>query len=111
MRHIAHSVHSTFALWFRQHPSRDVRIPGMAHVAATDDFALSRVTPSARKPWFAIAVQRFGMVSALSQFLLGATLGYGMNFGQAALALLLGSIILEVIMCVVGIIGQKEGLN
>jgi cytosine permease len=34
-----------------------------------------------------------------------------MTFGQAALALLLGSIILEVIMCIVGIIGQKEGLN
>ena len=77
----------------------------------SDDFALSRVSPDARKPWFGIAVQRFGQVSALSQFLLGATLGYSMTFGQAALALLLGSIILEIIMCIVGIIGQKEGLN
>jgi cytosine permease len=80
----------------------------MAHA---DDFALSRVRPDAQKPWFGIAVQRFGQVSALSQFLLGATLGYSMTFGEAFLALLLGSIILEVIMCVVGIIGQKEGLN
>ncbi|WP_020075195.1 cytosine permease [Cryocola sp. 340MFSha3.1] len=83
----------------------------MARTAHADDFALSRVTPDARKPWFGIAVQRFGQVSALSQFLLGATLGYSMTFGEAALALLLGSIILEVIMCIVGIIGQKEGLN
>ncbi|MEF3405062.1 purine-cytosine permease family protein [Agromyces sp. CCNWLW203] len=83
----------------------------MARLAHADDFALSRVTPSAQKPWFGIAVQRFGQVSALSQFLLGATLGYSMTFGEAALALLLGSIILEVIMCIVGIIGQKEGLN
>ncbi|TFD54257.1 cytosine permease [Cryobacterium sp. Hh11] len=83
----------------------------MAHTAHADDFALSRVTPSAQKPWFGIAVQRFGQVSALSQFLLGATLGYSMTFANAALALVLGSIILEVIMCVVGIIGQKEGLN
>ncbi|MFF1634260.1 purine-cytosine permease family protein [Leifsonia sp. NPDC058248] len=83
----------------------------MARTAPADDFALSRVTPDARKPWFGIAVQRFGQVSALSQFLLGATLGYSMTFGQAALALLLGSIILEIIMCIVGIIGQKEGLN
>ncbi|MFF2276044.1 purine-cytosine permease family protein [Agromyces sp. NPDC058126] len=83
----------------------------MARMAHADDFALSRVTPSAQKPWFGIAVQRFGQVSALSQFLLGATLGYSMTFGEAALALLLGSIILEVIMCIVGIIGQKEGLN
>jgi len=80
----------------------------MAHA---DDFALSRVTPDAQKHWFGIAVQRFGQVSALSQFLLGATLGYAMTFSEAFLALLLGSIILEVIMCIVGIIGQKEGLN
>jgi cytosine permease len=83
----------------------------MARVSHADDFALSRVRPDAQKPWFGIAVQRFGQVSALSQFLLGATLGYSMTFGEAFLALLLGSIILEVIMCVVGIIGQKEGLN
>ena len=80
----------------------------MAH---SDDFALSRVPTSERRPWFGIAVQRFGQVSALSQFLLGATLGYGMTFGNAFLAFLFGSVILEVIMCIVGIIGQREGLN
>ena len=83
----------------------------MARTTHVNDFALSRVTPDAQRPWFGIAVQRFGQVSALSQFLLGATLGYSMTFADAALALILGSIILEVIMCVVGIIGQKEGLN
>lgn len=83
----------------------------MARTAHADDFALSRVTADAQKPWFGIAVQRFGQVSALSQFLLGATLGYAMTFGEAAIALILGSIILEVLMCIVGIIGQKEGLN
>lgn len=83
----------------------------MAHSTHADDFALSRVTPQAQKPWFSIAVQRFGQVSALSQFLLGATLGFSMTFGEAALALLFGSIILEILMCIVGIIGQKEGLN
>ena len=83
----------------------------MSRMAHADDFALSRVNPNAQKHWFGIAVQRFGQVSALSQFLLGATLGYSMTFGNAFLALLLGSIILEVIMCIVGIIGQKEGLN
>lgn len=83
----------------------------MARTTHANDFALSRVTPEARKPWFGIAVQRFGQVSALSQFLLGATLGYSMTFGHAALALIMGSVILEVLMCIVGIIGQKEGLN
>jgi cytosine permease len=80
----------------------------MAHA---DDFALSRVAPSAQRHWFGIAVQRFGQVSALSQFLLGATLGFSLTFGEAVLAFLFGAIILEVIMCIVGIIGQREGLN
>lgn len=83
----------------------------MAANKHADDFALSRVTPQSQKHWFGIAVQRFGQVSALSQFLLGATLGYSMTFTNAFLALLFGSIILEIIMCIVGIIGQKEGLN
>lgn len=83
----------------------------MAAAAPHEDFALSRVPTTERKHWFGIAVQRFGQVSALSQFLLGATLGYALGFWEAALAFLLGSIILEVIMCIVGIIGQKEGLQ
>ena len=83
----------------------------MSRTVHADDFPLSRVTVDARRPWFGIAVQRFGQVSALSQFLLGATLGYSLTFGEAALAFLLGSVILEVIMCIVGFIGQKEGLN
>lgn len=80
-------------------------------VTHADDYALSRVPTTARRGWFGIAVQRFGQISALSQFLLGATLGAGMTFTDAALAFLFGSIILEVIMCVVGVIGQREGLN
>ena len=83
----------------------------MASTAALDDHGLGRVPRSGRKHWFGIAVQRFGQVSALSQFLLGATLGYGMGFWDAALAFLLGSVVLEVVMCVVGIIGQREGMQ
>ena len=44
-----------------------------------DDYALERVPRSERYPWFSVAVQRFGQVVALSQFLLGATLGFGMD--------------------------------
>lgn len=83
----------------------------MSRTSHGDDFALSRVDVGARKHWFGIAVQRFGQVSALSQFLLGATLGYSMTFGEAVLAFLFGSIILEIVIVFVGIIGQREGLN
>lgn len=76
-----------------------------------DDYALRRVPQEARYPWFAVAVQRFGQLSALSQFLLGATLGMGMKFWDAVLAITLGAVILEVVAIFVGIAGQREGMS
>lgn len=76
-----------------------------------DDFALTRVPQASRKHWFGIAVQRFGQISALAQFLVGATLGYSLSFGEAALSILIGTLILETIVCLIGIIGQRQGLN
>ena len=83
----------------------------MASSVGVDDYALTRVPASARYAWWSVAVQRFGQVSALSQFLLGATLGYGMTFWSAFLALTLGAVILEVVAIFVGVIGVKEGLS
>ncbi len=76
-----------------------------------DDFALARVPASERYSWFTIAVQRFGQLSALSQFLLGATLGFAMDFWSAFWALTLGAVILEVVAIFTGIAGQREGLS
>lgn len=76
-----------------------------------DDYALRRVPRQARYPWFSVAVQRFGQLSALTQFLLGATLGLGMKFWDAVLAITLGAIILEVVAILVGIAGQREGMS
>ncbi|MBP1302808.1 MULTISPECIES: purine-cytosine permease family protein [unclassified Curtobacterium] len=76
-----------------------------------DDHSLSRVPASARYGWFQVAVQRFGQISALSQFLLGATLGFGMGFWEAFWAITLGAVILEIVSVFVGIIGMREGLN
>jgi cytosine permease len=76
-----------------------------------DDFALTRVPDSARYSWWSVAVQRFGQISALSQFLLGSTLGFGMGFWGAFWALTLGAVILEIVAVFVGIIGVREGLQ
>ncbi|MCZ7462407.1 purine-cytosine permease family protein, partial [Streptomyces sp. WMMC940] len=78
---------------------------------AGDDYVLERVPESARYSWWTVAVQRFGQISALSQFLLGAALGFGMTFWHALLAITLGSVILEVVAICTGLIGQKEGLS
>lgn len=77
----------------------------------SDDFALSRVPAAARYPWLSVATQRFGQISGLSQFLLGATLGFGLPFWQAFLAFTLGAVLLELVSIAVGVIGQREGLS
>jgi len=76
-----------------------------------DDHALARVPRAARYSWWTVAVQRFGQVSALSQFLLGSTLGFGMSFWPAFWAFTLGAVILEIVSIGVGIIGAREGLQ
>lgn len=76
-----------------------------------DDHAVSRMPAAERKHWFVVFLQRYGQMSALSQFLLGATLGFGMDFWQAFLALTLGAVILEVVAVFTGIAGQREGLS
>ena len=83
----------------------------MAAPLGHDDYALSRVPERARYPWLSVATQRFGQISALSQFLLGATLGYGLPFWQAFLAFTLGAVLLELVAIGVGVIGQREGLS
>src|ERR687894_3006993 len=76
-----------------------------------EDHALTRVPLEERYSWWQVAVQRFGQISALSQFLLGSTLGFSMRFWDALLALLLGAVILEVVAIFVGIAGMREGLQ
>lgn len=76
-----------------------------------DDYALSRVPQDKRYHWFSIAVQRFGMLSSLASFLIGATLGFGMSFWDAVLAITLGAVILEILTIFTGIAGQREGLS
>jgi cytosine permease len=83
----------------------------MAGHVGVDDYALTRVPQEARYSWWSVAVQRFGQVSALSQFLLGSTLGFGMSFWSAFWAFTLGALILELVSIGVGIIGAREGLQ
>ncbi|NEA40995.1 cytosine permease [Streptomyces sp. SID11385] len=76
-----------------------------------DDHALARVPAAARYHWFSVATQRFGQLSTLASFLIGATLGFGMTFWKAVLAITLGAVVLEVMTVFTGMIGQREGLS
>ncbi len=81
------------------------------HSNMADDYSLSRVPKEARVPMWEILVIRIGAFTSLSQFILGAFLGYGMSFWDAALASFLGAIILEVVILLIGIAGAREGLS
>jgi cytosine permease len=83
----------------------------MGAQVGVDDYALVRVPQEERYSWRSVAVQRFGQVSALSQFLLGSTIGFSMGFWDAFWAFTLGAVILEVVSIGVGIIGCREGLQ
>jgi len=83
----------------------------MAALLGHDDQALTRVPDQARHPWLSVATQRFGQTTALSQLLLGATLGFGMTFWDAFVALTIGALLLNVLAVTVGVIGQREGLS
>lgn len=91
-------------------PAAEERLEGDIHIGR-DDFALSRVPASDRHHWLVVCLQRYGQLSALSQFLLGATLGFGMDFWPAFWAFTLGAVILEIVSIFVGVAGMREGLN
>lgn len=76
-----------------------------------DDYALARVPETERYSWFSVAVQRFGQLSALAQFFLAASIGIGMSFWHAMLAILIGSVLLEIVTIFLGIAAVREGLS
>lgn len=76
-----------------------------------DDYSLSRVPMSARQSLWSITIVRVGALATISQFMLGAALGYGMTFWEAFWATMLGSVILQVISFLLGYAGAREGLS
>src|SRR5881409_2103297 len=58
-----------------------------------EDYSLRRVPDSVKYSWWVMLVQRFAQLSALTQFMIGATLGMGMTFWSAVITITLGSVI------------------
>jgi cytosine permease len=77
----------------------------------TDDYSLVRVPKDARLPMWEILLVRIGAFTCISQFMLGASLGYGMTFWQAFWATMFGSVILQFVSLLIGIAGAREGLS
>lgn len=92
-------------------PAEKTSVNDASSIPEHDDYALTRVPESARYGWLTVAVQRFGMLSALAQFLLSASIGIGLSFWDAMIAITLGSVILEVVSILLGVAGVREGLS
>lgn len=75
-----------------------------------NNYALNPVPATARVELLHTVLIRIGMVTALGQFMLGATLGHSMTFWDAMLAILLGSLLIEFISFGLGWAGMREGL-
>lgn len=76
-----------------------------------EDFALERTPLEARRPMWEVFMIRFGTVATLSQLILGASLGYGLNIKDAVLATIIGCVLLEIVSFLIGVAGCREGLS
>lgn len=85
--------------------------PTAQAATSQDDFSLDRVPDEARYGWWSVAVQRFGQLSALAQFFIAASIGIGMSFTDAMIAITIGAVVLEALTIFMGIMGQREGLS
>ena len=78
---------------------------------SSDDYALSRIPLSERRPMWEVFMIRFGGVVCLPLLMTGAVLGYGMTIKDAILATILGVVILEIVSFLVGVAGANEGMS
>ena len=88
----------------------DEKVAQKAEVLA-DDFALDRVPLTSRKPMLDILWIELGIVTAMSEFVLASSLGYGMTFWNAFVAILIGSTLLTTVAVLIGVAGTWEGLS
>lgn len=75
------------------------------------DYSLSRVPAEAKQKLWRIVFVRIGYICCVGELMLGASLGFGMSFGNAMLVTLLGSVFLQVISWGLGTAAAREGLS
>lgn len=76
-----------------------------------NDYAREAVPINERKKWFSISLVWIAVGIDLSAMLFGAELGNGMNFNDALLAVIIGSVILGVLAAFCAYVGAVTGLS
>lgn len=77
----------------------------------SDDYSMSRVPDSAKNPLWKVTILRLGGISCLPVLMVGAQLGYGLPFWWGFAAVLVGSVLLQIVGWGIGTIAAREGLS
>ena len=76
-----------------------------------DDYATRPVPRAARRPMWEVLVIRLGAFACVPQLLLGSALGNGLDFRDAVIATLIGSVLLQALSFALGAAACAEGLS
>jgi cytosine permease len=77
----------------------------------SDDYSLSRVPAEGKQSLFRVVMIRLGVLSCLPVMMVGAQLGFGLSFWWGFVAVLIGSVLLQIVGWALGTIAAKEGLS
>ena len=78
---------------------------------ANDEYSHSKVPEAARKSFLTVLVISLGYVFVVTSMQVGGSIGVALNFRAAFWAILVGSAILSVLACIMGVISTKSGLS
>lgn len=78
--------------------------------SAMETTTLTAVPMEERKPWWSIAFIWAGSVICIPALMVGSMVTVGMGFGQAALCMVIGYVIVVFYMCLLGIQSSDLGL-
>ena len=84
---------------------------GNVTVQSQNDNATQRVPENEKKGFCSIAFVAAGYCICMSGLYTGAAMGFGMNFKEAILAVIVGNVILSVYGGLIGAAGAREGVN
>ena len=82
---------------------------GNVTVQSQNDNATQRVPENEKKGFCSIAFVAAGYCICMSGLYTGAAMGFGMNFKEAILAVIVGNVILSVYGGLIGAAGAREG--
>lgn len=79
--------------------------------AQNDEYSHSTVPLTARKSFMTILVISLGYVFVVTSMQVGGSIGVSLNFQEAFWAILVGSAILSVLACIMGVMAATTGLS